>query len=163
MFKNQKRFDIRRAMSWVDMPELGPKARVLVKPATEANPGYYNAMLAMSGKRVRQMVRSDKITAEDAALNRDDDRKLYPRYVLAGFDCVEGDPETAQEGELDAEGHVIFTRNSATKLCEILHDHLMDRLRNHAATPERFYGEDSEAPPDAEELAGNSSGDSGGS
>ena len=78
MFKNLSKFNIRKAMAWVDMPELGPKARILIKPATEANPNYYNAMLALSGKRVRAMVKTDKITAEDAALNRDDDVISHP-------------------------------------------------------------------------------------
>lgn len=155
MFKNLDRFDIRTAMSWCDMPELGKRARILLKPATEANAPYYNAMLKKSGKRVRQMVKSDQITAEDAALNRDDDRELYPLYVIAGWEFVEGDGEGC-----DDDGHVHFNRLHAQKLCAMLPDHLMDRMRNHASTPERFYG-DEPAPPDPAELAGNSDDASG--
>ena len=153
MFKNLSRFDVGKAMSWVDMPELGVRARVLVAPATEANPGYYNAMLAASGKRMRRMARTDQITGEDAAQNRDDDRQLYPRHVIKGWECIEGDPSTAKEGELDGEGHVVFGRRAAETLCRVLPDHLMDRLRNHASTPERFYG--AEVPPEPEDVAGN--------
>jgi len=162
MFKNLKQFDIRKAMTHVDMaPELGPKARILVKPATEANPGYYNAMLALSGKRVRAMVKSDKITAEDAALNRDDDVALYPRYVIVGWEGIVADGEPGSEG-VDENGHVIFNRRAAEQLCAALNEqapHLMDKLRNTAATTERFYA-DEISPPDAGELAGNSEGDS---
>jgi len=163
VFKNLSKFDIRKAMTEVDMsPELGPKARILVRPATEANPNYYNAMLALSGKRVRAMVKTDRITAEDAALNRDDDVQLYPRYVIAGWSGIEADAEPGSEG-VDENGHVIFNRRAAEQLCVALNEqapHLMDKLRNTAATTERFYAEDEIAPPDAEELAGNSEGDS---
>lgn len=159
MFKNLNRFDIRKAMSWCDMPELGKRARILLKPATDANPAYYNAMLKKSGKRVRALVKSDEITAEDAALNRDDDRELYPQFVIAGWEFVEG--EAGTDG-VDDDGHVIFNRKHAAQLCEQLPNHLMDRLRNHASTPERFYGP-GEAPPDPEELSGNSDDDSGSS
>lgn len=155
MFKNLKRFDISQATSWCEMPELGKRARILLAPATEANPNYYNAMLKLSGKRVRAMVKSDEITAEDAALNRDDDRALYPRFVIRGWEFVEGEPGGDGVGE---DGFVPFTRQNAAQLCQLLPAHLMDRLRNHAATPERFYGEDEIAPPEADELdelAGN--------
>jgi len=150
MFENLKKFEIREALSWMELPELGPKARILLAPATEANPAYYNAMLKLSGKRVRAMVKSDSITAEDAAQNRDDDRQLYPRFVIRGWENFQGDGEG-----LDEHGHVPFSREHARKLCDALPSHLMDRLRNHASTPERFYAEDDVAPPDAEELAGN--------
>lgn len=150
MFDHLKKFEIREALSWLEMPELGPKARILVAPATEANPAYYNAMLKLSGKRVRAMVRSDQITAEDAAQNRDDDRELYPRYVIRGWEQVQGSGDG-----LDENGHVPFTRENAVKLCRVLPAHLMDRVRNHASTPERFYAPDELPPLDADELAGN--------
>lgn len=158
-FKSLDRFDIRQAMTWVDMPELGARARIMIRPATDANPAYFNAMLKMSGKRVRQQVKTDEITAEDAALNRDDDRQLYPLHVIAGWEFIEGEPEG---GGLDENGHVPYSKFAAKQLCEILPNHLMDRLRNTASTPERFYG-DEPAPPDPAELAGNSEADSAGS
>lgn len=158
MFKDLSRFDISKATSWCDMPELGTKARILLAPATEANPAYYNAMLELSGKRVRALARSDKITAEDAAQSRDEDVLLYPRFVIRGWEGIE-----AGDGadEVDEQGHVPFSRSRAAKLCQMLNEkapHLLDRLRNHAATPERFYAPD-QLPPmtddELEDLAGN--------
>lgn len=151
MFKKLDRFDIAQATSWVDMPELGARARVCVKPATDANAPYFNAMMERSGKRVRAIARTDKITAEDAAANREDDRALFPRFVITGWEFIEGDRETAQPGELNEAGHAIYTRRAAEQLCKALPSHLFDRMRNHAATPERFYGE----APRAEDIAGN--------
>jgi hypothetical protein len=158
MFKNLDSFDIRHATTYVEVPELGPGARILVGPANESNPNYYNAMLAMSGKRVRQAIKTDKITAEDSALNRDDDAVLFPRFVIKGFENVEGDPDTAQPGELDENDHVIYSRSAAQKLCAVLNEkapHVLDRIRNTASTPERFYADDEIGAPDADELAGN--------
>jgi hypothetical protein len=152
MFKNLKKFEIRDALAWLDMsPELGPKARILLAPATEANPSYYSAMLKMSGKRVRRLAKMDNITAEDAQQSRDEDRVLYPLFVIRGWENFEGDDAV----DLDENGHVPFNRRNAQLLCDELPPHMMDRLRNEASTPERFYPEDEITPPDADELAEN--------
>lgn len=152
---NLKKFNIRNAMSWLEMPELGAKARILLKPALESNPAYYNAMLALSGKRMRAMIKTDKITAEDAALNRDDDMELYPMFVIAGWEFIEADaPDDAPEDQK----YIPYNRRNAQDLCAALVEeapHLMDRLRNEASTPERFYADDEITPPDAAELAEN--------
>lgn len=151
MFKNLDKFDIRNAMAWLDMPELGPKARILLAPATEANENYHNAMLKMSGKRIRRMAKTDKITADDAAQSRDEDRELYPLFVIRGWEKFEGD----EADGLDENGHVPYNRRNAQILCKEMPSHMMDRLRNEASTPERFYPDDEIVPPDAEELAEN--------
>ncbi len=149
MFENLKKFNISNAMAWLDMPELGPKARILLSPATEANPNYYNAMLKMSGKRVRRLAKTDKITADDAQQSRDEDRELYPLFVIKNWEFFEGD----EAADIDENGHVPFSRGNAQKLCKEMPSHMMDRLRNEASTPERFYPEDEIVPPDAPELA----------
>lgn len=160
MFKNLKRFDITQATAWVDMPELGPNARICVKPATDANSSYYNAMLKLAGRRVRQMVKTDEITAEDAAKNRDDDRRLYPRFIIETWENIEADGKPGSDG-VDDDGHVIFTPFVAKELCDKLPNHLMDKLRNTASTPERFYPVEDDLPPDPVELAGKSRKGSG--
>lgn len=160
MFKNLDKYDIRKAMSWVEMPELrkpgAPMARILVKPATEANSPYYNALLKLSGKRIRAMARTDTITAEDSAASRDEDAQLYPLFVIQGWEYLDGEGDDLDEG-----GFVPYNRPNAQKLCALLNEkapHLLDRLRNEAATTERFYGEDEIPPPSQDELtelAGN--------
>lgn len=151
MFKNLDKFNISNAMAWLDMPELGAKARILLAPATDANPAYYNAMLKMSGKRVRRLAKTDNITAEDAQQSRDEDRVLYPLFVIKGWECFEGE----DAADLDVDGHVPFSRANAQKLCEEMPSHMMDRARNEASTPERFYPEDEIVAPDADDLAEN--------
>ena len=151
MFKNLDKFDISNATAWLDMPELGPKARILLAPATEVNANYHNAMLKMSGKRIRRMAKSDRLTAEDAAQSRDEDRELYPLFVIRGWEHFEGD----EADDLDEDGHVPYNRRNAQILCKEMPTHMMDRVRHEASTPERFYPDDEIAPPDAAELAEN--------
>lgn len=139
--------EIDHAMAWFDLPpDVAPGARICCKPATEANPAYYNAMLKRAGRRVRNMIRSDRISLEDAALNREDDRSLYPRYVITNWD-----------GLNDTDGKPVpFSRDHCVELCEKLPNWVFDQLRNFAATPERFITvEDEEEAPEPQELAGN--------
>lgn len=139
------KLEVRQAVAWVEMPELSDKARVAVKPASEANSPYFNAMLRRSAARARRIARMDRITAEDAAANRGDDRDLYPRHVLVNW-----------EGVYDTSGKLVpFNEDNAREFCAKLPDWLFDRIRNVAATPERFLSEHDDADPDAEELAGN--------
>lgn len=157
MFKNLDKFDIRDATSWVYVPELGAQARIQVRHAGESNPKYYNAMVKLSGRRVKQMLRKDEVSAEDAAANRRDDRKLFPKHIIVNWEHLEADvPDDAPESEK----YVPFSKENAVKLCEVLPNHIFDTVRNHAATPERFYRDedDDDAPPNPDDLVGNSPG-----
>jgi len=157
MFDHLKTYDVGQAKSWLEMPELGSNARLLLNPATEANKPYYNAMLKLSGKRARNLARNGTISVEDLQKNRDEDRILYPKYVIAGWECVETEEDREREDE-DKE-YIEYNMDVASELCRKLPPHLFDRVRNHAATPEQFYPDD-EMPPVAEELAENSKSDS---
>lgn len=146
MFDHLKKFDVKaETTTWVELPEVSPKARVRVKPATEANPFYFNAMMKTAGARARRMVRTDRMSMADLAENRAEDRVLFPRTVLVGW-----------EGILDSDNKPVeFNADSAREFCAKLPDWLFDRIRNQAATPERFLAEDETPPPDAGALAKN--------
>lgn len=139
------KLEVKQSVAWVSMPELSDTARVAVKPATEANSAYFNAMLRRSATRARRIARTDRIAAEDMAANRSDDRDLFPRYVLANW-----------EGVFDTSNKPVpFNEDNAREFCSKLPDWLFDRIRNAASTPERFLDEHQETDPDPEELAGN--------
>lgn len=139
------KLEVRQAVAWVDMPELSDKARIAVKPATEANTPYFNAMLRRSAARARRMARTDRITAEDAAANRSDDRDIFPRYIIVNWEHV-----------YDTKGNLVpFNEDNCREFCAKLPDWLFDRIRQVAGTPERFLGEHDDADPDSEALAGN--------
>jgi hypothetical protein len=139
------KLEVTQAVAWVEMPELSPKARVAVRPATEANSGYYNNMLRRSAARARRMVRTDRITAEDAAASRSDDRDLYPRHVLHSW-----------EGVFNTDGkEVPYNEENAREFCSELPDWLFDRIRSVASTPERFLADYQDPDPDPTDLVGN--------
>lgn len=145
MFDHLQKLEVRQATAWFDMPELSPNARLCLRPATEANPAYFNNMLKRSATRARKIVRLDRVTAEDAEQNRKEDRELYPRHVIVNWD-----------GVLDQEGKPVpFTADNVKEFCAKVPAWLFDRVRNFAATPERFLPEDAEPDPDPSELAGN--------
>ena len=145
-FSHLKKLDVAEAMSWMDLPELGPKARLLLKFAGDSNAPYYNEMLKKAGKRARQMIRTDQVDSAMLAANRQDDRELFPFYIISNWEHV---PD--EKGK-----NVQYNRKHAQELCEQLPAWVFDKVRNHAATPERFLPENEELPPNAEELAENS-------
>lgn len=142
----KQKLDVAQALSWLDLPEIAPNARIFLKFAGESNTQYYNEMLKKSGKRARQTVRNSFIDAAMLQANRRDDRELYPLYVIENWENLPDD-----KGK-----DVPYNPNNAQDLCEQLPDWLFDKIRDHAATPEKFLPETEELPPDPEELAGNS-------
>ena len=129
---------------WLDLPEVSPRARVQLRPATDANPAYFNAMMKRSGRQSRNMVRAERFTAEELGRIRDDDRFLFPRYVVVGWDGIE---------DLDTKSDVPFSRQACEEFLNALHDWVFDLIRNAASTPERFMP-DGEGP-DPETISGN--------
>ena len=55
------KLEVKQSVAWVSMPELSDTARVAVKPATEANSPYFNAMLRRSAARARRIARMDRV------------------------------------------------------------------------------------------------------
>jgi hypothetical protein len=151
MFKNLDKYTLSgSSITRMSFPALGAKAVLILSPALECNSPYYNAMLKMSGQRQRQLAKAKTVTASDIDMARDEDRVLYPRFVIKGWEKVEGDGEG-----LDENGYVPFTRENAQKLCHQLPLELFDDVRNEATTPNRFYADDEIPAPDADELAKN--------
>lgn len=149
-FSHLKKLDVAQATSWIDLPEIAPGARLQLRPAGESNSAYYNAMLRKSGRRTRQMVRTDTIDADMIAQNRRDDRELFPLHVIVGWENI-----------VDSDDNpVSFSKEECRELLAALPDWIVDRIRNHAATPERFLEQDEDPVPDPRELAGNFGGGS---
>lgn len=149
-FDHLKKFE-GQATARLDMPELGDDAWIEVRQASEKNKPYYNAMLRMSGKRVRKLARG-RIDPADVAKNRAEDRILFPKHIITGWGKVEEEPDP--ENPTAPVKYIEYTQELAVELCDKLPVHLFDRVRNFAATPEEFYPD--EMPPDERELAENS-------
>lgn len=146
MFENLKKLEIQDRTSWVDLPDVNPNARIKLRPIGQHNKPYYNGMLRLSGMRKRQLVASgDEVTAEDVEQSVIDDRQLYPLYVIVDWAGVE-----------DAEGNIVpYSLDVCKEFCEVLPSWIFEKIRNHAATPQRFLAKDEPGLPDPLELAGN--------
>jgi len=126
------------AKSWFPVPEIGAQARLLLRPATQQNKQYFNAMLKAVGRSPRLDMRSVEGIEEDRRLDRD----LYGKHVLAGWEHI-----------LDSDGKdAPFSREAAEEFVQALPAWIFDKVRAHCSAPEKFAGE----LPDPEQLAKNS-------
>lgn len=105
----------------------GKSPTLIVGPATEANPSYFNALLKRSARSARQIA-AGKVNAGMIAENREEDRNLYPLHILRGW-----------EDMVDAKGKDIeFTREDAVEFIGELPDWVFDDIRNFCGRPDNF-------------------------
>ncbi len=132
-----------------EMPLVTPEAALIVKPATPENKRYNAASLHLSAKRQRRIVQTGSMTKAEADDDRNEDRVLYPKYVIVGWRGIFN-----KAGEL-----VPFSPEACAKFIKVLPLYLFDRLRMFCLKPERFVtaGEDVAdlVEPNPVELAGN--------
>jgi hypothetical protein len=102
---------------------------LMVKPATEANKPFARAQLLRSNKRVAN--RGGRgVSLETIENTRDDDKELYPRFVITGWGNVFDD--TGKE--------VPFSLKSCEEFLAALPNWVFDNLRQHCTTPTNFAG-----------------------
>ena len=112
-----------------------------LSPATEANKPYFNALLKRSRKNQKRL-QGGSFTASVIAENRDDDRVLYPKHIVKGWDKV-----------VDSEGNPAeFNHENLVGFIAALPDWLFDEARTFATEESNFIDEMVEV----EEIAGNS-------
>jgi hypothetical protein len=114
---------------------------LIVAPATEANKPYFNKLLKSSRKNQRRL-QSGNFTSAVIAENRDNDRALYPQFIVRGWKKVVD----------DSGKQTPFSQENVKAFLGELPDWLFDDLRNFAGDPQSFT-EESVA---AEDVAGNS-------
>lgn len=109
-------------------PLVGDKRPTLIlKPATEENRPYYNALLRRFGVTRRGM-QLGKITPEMIEENRDSDRKLFAEFVIVGWRNV-----------YDSAGKAVsFSKQECEQFLNALPRHVFDGIRNFAADPQNF-------------------------
>lgn len=134
-FSNIKKYDLRERTSFVDMPELGPGARIEVKTTADVNRPYYNAMLRIGMQRNRELGQKKDVDTDDIIRDRKDAASLFPEHVMVSFEKVL-DPDTGKYLEYSAE--------IGKELCDELVEtapHLFDKIRDHAGVLSNFYGD----------------------
>ena len=101
---------------------------LIVAPATEANKPYFNALLKRAGKSARA-VRAGAISAGMIEENRDEDKILYPKHVIKGWEnLVDG-----KTGEVTK-----FSVRECTDFINALPDWLFDDLSKFCGNPASF-------------------------
>ena len=123
-FQHLNQYDTRGQTAWVELPELGPNARIEIAPATEANKPFYNATLRLGNKRARRLAASKDISVEDFNKARREDAKLYPQHITVGWEGVL---------EEDKITEIPYSREVAEELflelCDVA-PHIFDRVRD---------------------------------
>lgn len=105
----------------------GKSPTLILKPATEANKGYFNVLLKRAGKSARK-VRAGSINSGLVEENRDEDRDLYPKFIVVGWKDV-----------LDVNGvEVDFNLEDCIKFLAQLPNWVFDDIRNFAGDPSNF-------------------------
>jgi hypothetical protein len=114
----------------IEMPN-GANPVLVGRYAGEANRPYYNALLKRQAKRVQRTqaaLRAGMVDPEMLAQNRDDDRELFPRFVLTGWAEV-----------CDAKGkEVPFNEQNAADFLAALPNEDFDDARNFFSNRSNF-------------------------
>ena len=113
---------------------------VEVKPATERNKPFFNALLKRQ-RRGRRQLRGGTLTVDVIKRARDDDRDLYAKYIVTGWDVfdVKGEP-------------VDLSPDNCLDFLHAISDESFDLLRDFAGDPQTFIAD---AVTDTEETAKN--------
>lgn len=103
-------------------PNIDGAPQVLVKPATEVNKQYFNALL----KRARKNARANP-TVGMIAENRSEDRELYALHIITGWDRMDEitDDDT-------------FNLQNCKDFLAALPDYEFDGLREFCSNPANF-------------------------
>lgn len=141
-FDNLKSFDVQveKTVRYElnDIQMNGKTPFLMVKPATEANKPFARAQLLRSNKRVRA-AGGRGVSLETIEGTRDDDRELYPRFVIEGWGNV-----------FDTDGTLVeFSVKSCEEFLKALPSWVFDGVRGYCTTPSNFAGNN---PEDTEEL-----------
>lgn len=130
-FDNLKAFDVKPDTSVkydINEVQMGGKTPFLmVKPATEANKPFARAQLQRSNKRARS-AGGRGVSLETIEGTRDDDRDLYPRFVVEGWGNV-----------FDTDGKPVeFSVKTCQEFLTALPNWVFDNVRSFCTNPSNF-------------------------
>lgn len=139
-FSHLKNLDVKDKTARYTIHQIAGAPVLIMNPATEANKPYFNAVLKKSRRNVRAL-KAGAISQVMIAENREQDRELFPRCVVTGW-----------EGVTDAKGKTVeFSRENCEAFLRALPDWIFDEVRNFAGDSINF----TEDMPDVEVKAGN--------
>lgn len=139
-FSHLKNLDVKDRTARFPIHQIAGAPALIMKPATEANKPYFNAVLKRSRRNVRAL-KAGAINQVMIAENREQDRELFPKFVVTGW-----------EGVTDSKGkEAEFNRENCEAFLRALPDWIFDEVRDFAGNSVNF----TEDMQDAEVKAGN--------
>lgn len=139
-FSHLQKLDVAGVTAELKLEYIKGSPVLVLAQAGQANVPYFNAVARMTSKQFRG-TRGARVDASILNQQREQDRELFPRYVMRGW-----------SGVVDADGNeVLFSQDNAADFLQALPDWLVDEIRNFASEPANFLEDDM----DAEELAKN--------
>jgi len=107
----------------------GESPTLIGRHGGETNKPYFNELLKTAADKAK-MIQAGKVNTGMLAENREQDRALYPQFVLTGWKDV-----------CDAEGEIVaFTKQGCVDFLGALPDHVFDDVRNFFGNPANFMG-----------------------
>ena len=103
---------------------------LILSPATQSNKPYFNALLKRSRKN-QAALKAGAINSGMIDGNRDEDRELYPLYIVQGWRRV-----------TDSSGaEVPFAKDVCSSFLHHLPDWIFDEVREFAGSPQNFVSQ----------------------
>lgn len=129
-FSHLKNLEVKDKTVDYSLFQINGEPTLVLKPATEANKGYFNSVLRRSKRNLRA-VKSGSISQKMIKENREEDKELYPKHIIVGWKDMK-----------DSSGKdVPFSTENCTDFLEVLPDWIFDDIRNFAGSSENFAGE----------------------
>lgn len=130
MFEQLGRYQMKQAPAEFVLDMIDGKPVLLVTPATESNPKYFNEYFKKNKARLTRMRRRG-IDFAQIKEDRETDRQLYPGNVIKGW-----------RGVLDADGNEVqYTDEVCLEFLAALPDWIFDEIRAFAGNPASFVDE----------------------
>lgn len=127
MFKKLKALEVSGNTAKLTLYQIEGEPVLILKPATEANKPYFNAILKKSAGRLRTIT-SGGINSSVIQENRASDRELFPLHVAVGWERVTDDNGA----------EVTFSSSACAEYFEALPDWIFDEVRTFASNPSNF-------------------------
>lgn len=114
--------------------------------AGQTNKGWFDAISKSNTKKgAAARLLQGGVNADTIARNRNQDRHLFPKFVITGW-----------AGICDADGNEVeFSKSNCTDFLASLPDWIMDEIRNFAAVPANFIPDEDPTDAEIQETAGN--------
>lgn len=113
-------------LHWIVLPN-GKSPSLIGRHAGQSNKPYYNAVFKTGIKQTKAM-RKNRLTPEMTDENRDEDRVLYPKFVITGWnEMVDSNAQP-----------VAFSQAECESFFKQLPDHIFDEVRDFFADVSNF-------------------------